>query len=400
MNETQILDAIKNEEIKGFIRCDLICPSWLKEKTENFPLIYKKILVGREDVGPIMKEYLKKTNLLKTPNLQLIGSHYAKQILIATNLAKFYMSMGVEIKNIERVIEYQYTNALIPFVQKAAKLRYSAKNHKEKLLSNLAKSLIVSCYGKFNMNVKKYSKVRFVTSNYLLKFLYLRDFISCDFVAALSENDELYEVRYRPNIVHLNSPVHLASQILNTSKLLILQLVYDIIYNHFDPRTYAWFGFMTDSVSIICSAKNFNEWIKTCIIPGKEESFEKLRKDFLFLPNDEETIERNKYSAGLFREEWTGTAAIGVAAKAYCIAKGNQIVKMSARGLPYNAAKNVSLNEFHDILLKHKPLIVEVESFQYIQGRMLSEKLKKYAVSPIYTKRILYSDMTTGTLKL
>ncbi len=60
-----------------------------------------------------------------------------------TNLVQFYLHMGVQVYNVERLIQYELTSVMSDMVAKACELRFKAMNHEEKLLGGLAKTLVV-----------------------------------------------------------------------------------------------------------------------------------------------------------------------------------------------------------------------------------------------------------------
>ncbi len=121
------------------------------------------------------------------------------------------------------------------------------------------------------------------------------------------------------------------------------------------------------------------------------------KNSFLLIPDDK----RSRFDAGRFKIEWSGTQAVAVGAKCYCVANiDDKVVKLAARGVPYVAAKSIGFKQFHEVLSKHKTITVECQSFNYVQGRMLREKLMKRGISPYYLKREMLPDYSTRTLKL
>ena len=69
-----------------------------QEKFSEFPPLFKKCLVGREQVLPDLREYLEKNNLVRTPVMQLISSFHAEQSLVSTELCCLYMKLGCSIR--------------------------------------------------------------------------------------------------------------------------------------------------------------------------------------------------------------------------------------------------------------------------------------------------------------
>ncbi|MCP4393483.1 MAG: hypothetical protein GY804_04345 [Alphaproteobacteria bacterium] len=420
LTEQQLLKKIFDGQLHGFLLADFEADNELKAKTELFPLFFHKAEVSREDVGSIMHEYLTRKKLLRKPRMELISSHRGKRLLIATNLVQFYMEMGVKITNIDRLIQYELSGSMNPMVQKAVNLRFKASNDEQKVLGenifnshknliffnvlkgNLMKSLVVSCFGRFLLNPKNFTRTKYVTGTQLLKELYAGSFISVDVVAGLPDIcDHLYEIKSRPKVLHHNSPVQLGSWILNSAKLQILSLIYKVIQPCMDPRSYTIFCSQTDSVSIVSSEKDFRTWLKKCVLKGQERKLAELSKKYFTLTGNDEASKKSFFEAGRFKEEWHGTACFGLSSKVYCVFNDQKtIVKLSARSVPHAQAKSLGFFQFSDVLHKHKTITIEFESFNYVSGEMLSEKMRKNVITPMYIKREIMPDLSTKTLDL
>ena len=76
------------------------------------------------------------------------------------------------------------------------------------------------------------------------------------------------------------------------------------------------------------------------------------------------------------------------------------MVKASCRSVPHNCVSKLSYGDFYSVLHEHKPISVQYQTFNYICGRMLSERMKKNAITPYYIKRIVQSDLSTKALDL
>ena len=400
-SEQDILDMIKREELRGFIITDFECSPELKKIYDLFPLIFKKTEVSRGDCGELMARYLEQEGLLQQPKIELISSHFGKQLLISTDLCRWYMKWGVEVSNVERVIQYKITDILSPFVDMVCEMRYENSRAdattEDKVIGSMAKALCLSIYGRMMYNPAKIVNVSYLNNKNLLKSLYSKKVISIDYVGELEggDSDFLYEMRSRPKKVNYRSPVHCSGWILNQAKLRMLQLVYDLLYTHFRPECYTFFCMQTDSLSLLCSERNLEDFIKNCVIKGKEESFEEIRDDYFVNPNNP----RSKFKDGLFKREWAGKIALGCSSKVYCVFdENNKVVKLACRSLPHSVAKTLQREDFHRVLNEHKPIIVKYRNFNYILGEMLCEEVKKCVITPYYIKRKVNSDLTTSTL--
>ena len=365
-------------------------------------------MVSRDDCGPMMRSYLKKMKLLKKPKLELISSHFGHQILVSCNLCAFYLSIGAIVKNITLIIQYKISKALRGMVETACEMRYRATSSMvpdDKALGNVMKAAVVSCYGKMGANPLKITSVRYLDSNSLLKAIYKEQFTTVEYVTSLDGiDDHLYELRKRPSTVHYCSPVQCSSYILNSAKLRVLKLVYEVLEPCFDPHSFSYFNSNTDSVGIICAERSLEEWFERRIKPEMKEKFAALRNEYFVLAGNSDEARRSFFKAGIWKQEYIGQIAFGLSSKIYSVFrfedKEEKLVKLSCRSVPHNCIKNIRALDFFKVLHYHEPVTVCYESFNFILGDMYHEKNFKCAITPYYIKRVVLPDFTTKTLDL
>ena len=56
LREEKLLENIKSGTLFRYVQCDIGVPENFRETFTNFPPIFKNIIVGRDDIGPFMKE--------------------------------------------------------------------------------------------------------------------------------------------------------------------------------------------------------------------------------------------------------------------------------------------------------------------------------------------------------
>ena len=98
--------GVKNKTLYGFLLVDIHTPNHLKKKYKDFPLVIKSTLISRDDIGEYMRNVAEKHGLLKKPKKYLITSHFGKDILINTEIEKFYLEMRSEITKIKEFIKF------------------------------------------------------------------------------------------------------------------------------------------------------------------------------------------------------------------------------------------------------------------------------------------------------
>ena len=133
--EKNILIGLQKETLFGFIIADVSTPPHILEKINylNFPPIIVRGEITPDMLSPYMAKRCKDKKT-KFPQNTLLQRYHAEQILIYAPMAKFYLDLGLEIKNISSFIQYQPVCPLKPFVQKITDGRInSVKNHQKSL---------------------------------------------------------------------------------------------------------------------------------------------------------------------------------------------------------------------------------------------------------------------------
>ena len=115
LNEKQILSAIKRGILFGVVECDIRVPEALKQKFSEMPPIFKNTEISRDDIGPYMKAFAEKHNLMRRPRRSLIGSYFGEKILLATPLIKWYLEHGLKVTKIYQIIQYTPVPCFKPF---------------------------------------------------------------------------------------------------------------------------------------------------------------------------------------------------------------------------------------------------------------------------------------------
>ena len=87
--EKRLLGIINSGSLSGYVQCDNQVPENLRECFANFPLICKNINVGWDDIGPFIKEYVKKEGLSTHPRRKLITSYFFENGAITTHCCSF-----------------------------------------------------------------------------------------------------------------------------------------------------------------------------------------------------------------------------------------------------------------------------------------------------------------------
>ena len=151
-----LISGIQTGELYGFLYCDLDCDDELIDhlKDQNFAPIFTKVDLTDEHLSEYMHErYSHAGKSLKQRSL--IQTFRAKDQLIHTCLAKYYLELGMKIKNIRWFSQYLGERSIKPFIDKVVNMRIEATG-KDETKANTAK--IIGNSGKnkyiFSYNLK------------------------------------------------------------------------------------------------------------------------------------------------------------------------------------------------------------------------------------------------------
>ena len=155
------MQAIQDDEVFGFIRCDVKSPDTMIEKhLKNgflFPPIITKQVIEDDMLSPFMKE-LNNANPMKHKDSSPIQSYHGENVFLMTPLVKLYMEIGLTISNVTEVVQYQPGKCFLPFAKRVVQLRSEAtrdgddaKQLTAKLFGNSGEFLNI--FKLFNLNI-------------------------------------------------------------------------------------------------------------------------------------------------------------------------------------------------------------------------------------------------------
>ena len=96
-SEERLMQEI-DERLSSYVQCDIEVPEHLRDYFSNFPPIFKKTLVSKNDIGNLMKQYAEKENFMVQPRKMLKSSFILTNGTIITPLVLFYLKLGLVCK--------------------------------------------------------------------------------------------------------------------------------------------------------------------------------------------------------------------------------------------------------------------------------------------------------------
>ena len=214
-----ILDAVRNDDLFGFVQCDIHVPEHLIEKFSEFPPIFKNSEIKMQDIGEHMQAYARSIGRKSCVKRSLISSMKGENVLLVTPLLKKYLEMGLVVTNIETVIEYNGKSVFTWFMDEVANDRrradmdpaFTVKGECSKLKGN-------SSYGRTIMDKFKHTKLTFTKEENLSNHLNNPLFKTME---ELGEG--VYEVQKLKKNVILDLPSQIGVAVYGYAKLRLLE---------------------------------------------------------------------------------------------------------------------------------------------------------------------------------
>ena len=187
----KILKGVQSGELFGFVLADIYTPNHLKPFFNEFPPIFKNAIVGREDIGELMKGFVEENGLLKKPRRMLISSYFGEKILRTTSLAKWYLDHGLEITKIYEFIEYTPEKPFEKFALDVSDGRRAGdSDSSKKILADTWKLIGNSSYSSALLRKDRFRKISYHQQFTVDKTINSHRFVNLDVI-----DGDLYEVK-------------------------------------------------------------------------------------------------------------------------------------------------------------------------------------------------------------
>ena len=149
ISEKDILENVESGEFFGLVKVDIYSPEDVIKKYEhlNFPFIFNKISVSEDMLCDKVLE-LSKAAKRTFPQEALTLTYNAKNIILATPLLKFYLSLGMKVSNLDWAMQYIPTKPFQPFVKEMVDVRIRSFGTNAPL-GDRAKFTLNSAVGRF-----------------------------------------------------------------------------------------------------------------------------------------------------------------------------------------------------------------------------------------------------------
>ena len=373
-------NSLSDESETGYIvEVSLKYPHEKHNAHNQYPLAPEKMKITPDMLSPFQQENFPAEESSKlTPNL-----NDKKNYRVHYSALKLYLSLGLEIEQIHRVLAFHQEPWMEPFISFNIAQRVIAKNDFEKMIFKLFNN---SVYGKTMEDIRKRISVELITNDKKLK----KRVAKPTFKTAKRFNDYLVGVNCKIGTLKLCKPIYAGFSILDLSKI----TMFDFHYNQMKPRYPNSNMLFTDTDSLAYE-------IETNDIYEDMSTFSHIF-DFSEYPDTHPLFSLvNKKLSGKFKDELAGQAMvefIGLRPKMYSYTyvdreSGMVKEKKIAKGTKKNIKKRFLSHEFY------KDSLENLSRYSAIQNTFRSDKhiinsinAKRIALSAYDTKRWICAD--------
>ena len=172
------------------MQCDIEVRENFRSKFVYFPPTFKNTLVGKSDIGDLMKNYAEEEMLLSQPRKMLISSFTLQNGTLSTPLLLFYLQLGLVCTKIHRFVEYTPKKCFNRFLQAAVNAgRQRDKNPNSSVVAETMRRVANSFYGYQITDRSRHIVTKYLTDEKTHAAINSKLFKKLDYV-----NNSLYEV--------------------------------------------------------------------------------------------------------------------------------------------------------------------------------------------------------------
>ncbi|XP_050693786.1 uncharacterized protein LOC126984249 [Eriocheir sinensis] len=354
------------------------------EKTDDLPLIIRRHNITNRDISSVTREWYEEENRpAPCKNIILIGTHAAQEkMLFALPFLKLLIRLGLVVKKVHAIYTFKQKHFLADFIQDNIEARKSATCPIKK---NAIKCISNSIFGRFLMNVAKYSEDIDIVTN-REKFLKLAR--SPYFKRVVPLNDGHVVVTRHRKYSRVNHPNYIGYYILELPKLRLYDFYYNVLKAHYGDR----------AKLVYCDTDSLITEIETpdLLTEYSQEPFKSYIDTSNFSPSHSLYSTDNKGKLGFLKSEVgerTISEFVGVKPKCYSILLADGDRLSSPKGVPKFIKKKIAHQRYKDALFQKQTFTFDYQGFTVRNGRMSTVTYPKRGISVVEDKRYYISTL-------
>ena len=313
---------LNNEGKTGYLfDVDLHYPKELHDLHNGYALASNNSEIKKEWLNDWQQNKYKESNIKKL----ITSFHDKSNYVVNYRLLKLFLSLGLVLKKVNRVIEYDQDDYMKSYIMKNTNERANTKNDFEKDFYKLMNN---SVYGKTMENVRNRINFKLLSSSE--KALALRNQLKKSTIF----NENLVGVHICKKEVILNKPIFIGQNVLDESKLLMYNFHYNFMLKKFKRENIDLL--FTDTDSLAYHIRNQDPYE---IINQNKSLF-----DLSNYPKEDKLFDKtNNKVIGKFKDEQAGKQIIefiGLRSKCYSYITDDIKSHIKAKGIKKYITKN------------------------------------------------------------
>ena len=378
------LNKYTEDSDRGIIlEVDLEYPKELHDLHNEYPCAPEKMIITDDMLSDYARKIKEEHSVSsgKVPKLVTTLNDKEKYVSHYRNL-QLYLSLGIRIKKIHRVLEFNQSEWLKEYIDFNTEMRKNAKNSFEKDFFKLMNN---SVFGKTMENLRKRVNIELVTNEKRLNKLSAKP----TYVSSKIFNENLVAVHTKKEKLLLDKPSYVGMCILDLSKT----HMYDFHYNYIKKKYPDSQLLFTDTDSLFYHIKTEKDiyeefWVDRELFDNSD--YPKSSKFF---------FNENKKVIGKFKDETAGKPIlefVGLKSKMYSYKIGEEEHK-KAKGVKKNVVKKeIKHQDYLDVLFNKKIMHHQMNTIRSESHQINSYHLNKVSLSPYDDKRYLLDDGITS----
>ena len=376
------LRSKSDDDTKGFIlEVDLEYPPHLHNPHNDYPLAPEKMAISDDMLSPYAHELAGKLKMKHNNKIsKLIPNLYAKTnyVLHYRNL-QFYVAMGLKITKIHKILEFDQSRWLKPYIDFNTIKRQAANNAFEKDLFKLMNN---SVYGKTMQNNRKHLCVKLVTTELRAKrFIARPTFQSFNII-----NKDVTMIKLIKADVLLDRPIYVGMSILDISKLHMYRFHYEHMVNAYGERATLLF---TDTDSLCYHIRTDDVYLDMRQDMTHYDTSDYHADHFLYSKSNAKVI-------GKFKDESNGQPPlefVGLRSKMYSLLLPKDYEKKTAKGVKKSyVSKYIRHSDYRNCLFAEETTTANFFTIRSIKHQLHTTEITKSALSPYDDKRYLIDN--------
>ena len=384
-HETESLNIqnIADDAETGYIlEVDLEYPSELHDLHSDYPLAPESLTVQPDMLSPYSKDLFHSLNKKPCKSSKLIPNlrHKFQYVLHYQNL-KLYMELGMKLVRVHRVLAFQQSPWLKPYIAFNTEKRKQSKNDFEKDFFKLMNN---SVYGKTMENLRNHVDVELISNQERLRKVLAKPSVKSFTIF----HEHLAAVDLRKKKLLLNRPIYVGMAILDLSKMTMYNFHYKYIKSKYNEKAKLLF---TDTDSLCYQIDTHDVYVDM-----RENSHIFDTSNF---PTDHFLFsDKNKKVPGKFKDECPNAPPrefVGLKPKMYSLDLGASEKKV-AKGVNRSVIRRKLKHQMYkDCLFYKKAMHHTMINIRSEKHQLYTYKMNKISLSPFDDKRYFLSEKTS-----